>query len=267
MKLCVDIGNNLRYILLVSASLIPGKKFNHQYNKYQAIILGLYVRIYKLYDSFCYHTSKSQVEISMIFLRLIYESSIKMQYLIKNDETSAKSFIFTSYKSHTEGIKYFKKLEKQRELATIEKRLLEKWRHQINEDSIAEETLLKNKIWKMDKKSFKDLMREFNIDHLYPFAFGNSSSAVHGDWNDIKFHHINFSDGSYHPDLEYNRTEPGYITGVSINCLNKMNEFLKWNDADPDNAITWIIKPFLEFIISLDVYHEKNVTQVNWQNK
>jgi hypothetical protein len=71
------------YLLRVGACLAPDAiTAERGYSKHKAIIIGHIIRLTKLYDGFCLHVSKRQLELAGVFLRLIYETEIRLSYFI-----------------------------------------------------------------------------------------------------------------------------------------------------------------------------------------
>ena len=255
MDFAVEIGNHIRYLMFISAGLIPEGKTG--YNKQDAVIVGLFVRLCKLYDTLCLHVAENHGEIVQIFVRLIFETSIKIEYLIKNDKNPVENFIFTSYKATKEQYEDLLEKEKSRGLIEIEKRILLKIKGQLEEDEIDVTKLLKNKDWKLDAKTFKDILRELNFESAYSYIFGSGSSYVHGDWKDLRANHLRCKNGIYSPELKYDRVDPRYICPMSVVCLDTLVKLLVWNKSDPDKFIISIAKKLEELVRKFDADHEK----------
>lgn len=142
MRFVVELGNDVRYLMMIAVSMIPPNK-EQGYSKQEAIVLGLMIRISKLYDALCYHVSEGQGEIAAIFNRLIFESYVRMPYLIKNGPDSADNFIFISYQSIKESYQDLLAKKAQRKLIPIEARLIRKYELQLEEDGIEKEKVVK----------------------------------------------------------------------------------------------------------------------------
>ncbi|MFH0772369.1 MAG: glycosyltransferase [Candidatus Omnitrophota bacterium] len=257
MNFAVEIGNHIRYLMIVSASLVSEKRDG--YDKINAVIVGLFVRLYKLYDTLCFHIAENHGEIVQIFMRLIFETSITIEYLISKGKDSINNFIFISYKATKENYEDLQFKKSQRDLIPIEKRILNKIERQIKEDGINLEKLLKNKNWKLDNKSFKDILKELNIEDGYSYTFGSGSSYVHGDWKDIRANHLKYEDNLYYPQIDHDIPDPRYICPLSIVCLRTLILFLKWNDSDPNKVIIETAEKLSGLVRNLDNKHEKDL--------
>jgi len=264
MHLAVEIGNKIRLLLLTTSGMIPFPNPHtfKGYTKEEAVIVGLFVRIYKLYDALTYHVSKNQGEIATIFTRLIFESFARMSYLMGASRESFQNFILVSYKSTIENYKDLKSKKEKRELVPIEKRILRKIENRIKSDGLKIDELLVNKKWKHDGKTFKDVLSDIGFEDFYHYVFGNQSSFIHGDWYDIKLHHIEQQDSLFRPNYDHISVDPRYILPISIVCLRVIISFLKWNNSDPDNFVTTVAEKLIEFTTALDVHHEAYIEKL-----
>ncbi len=255
MRLAVEVSNHVRLLMVIASGLIPQEMFKG-YNKESAVIVGHFVRLYKLYDSASYHVSKNQGEIGAIFTRLFFETSIRMAYLIKNGSASIHNFIFISYRSDKEILKDLLVKQSQRKLIPIEERILSGIRWRLQEDGIDEKRLLSNTEWKLDGKDFREIMKDIDIGHQYAYGFGSQSSTVHGNWRDIRAHHLTFQDGLYNPEWEYDSVDPRNITPLSIMATDAIVAFLSWNKTDPDGFVSKHASNLGTYAIRLDRFHE-----------
>jgi len=252
MSFAVEMGNHLRYLMLVSASL--RHEGQDGYNKEDAVIGGLFVRLYKLYDTLCFHVAENHGEIVQIFVRLIFETSKTLEYLIENGKTSIENFIFISYKATKEQYEDLLDKKFSRELSKIEQRILSNIERQFKEDKIDIKKLLKNKNWKLDGKVFKDRLKD---KFAYSYVFASASSNVHGDWRDLIANHLIYKNGVYFPNLEHDSVDPRYICPMSIACLNALVKFLTWNNTDPDEFIISTAKELENLVRKFDADHER----------
>jgi len=259
MKFAVESSNNVRYLMFVAAGMISEGKDG--YNREDAVIVGLFVRLCKLYDTLCWHAAENHAEIVQIFVRLIFESSINLEYLMTNGKKSIENFIFISYKATKENYEDLIKKKEGRELTGIEKRILAKIERQLQEDEVDIEKLCTNKNWRVDGKSFKNILKELNFEGAYSYIFGNGSSYVHGDWKDLKANHLDYKQEQYYPRLEHDRVDPRYLCPASVICLDALVEFLKWNKSDADNFVISTAIGMNSLIRNFDAQHEKDLQE------
>ncbi len=92
--------NNTRLLLQISVALVPDDATASKgHSKHKAIVMGHMVRLSKLYDGFCLHVAERQAELAGIFMRLIHECDVKIQYLLKAKRSTFKNFVLTSHRS------------------------------------------------------------------------------------------------------------------------------------------------------------------------
>lgn len=258
-RLAVDICNRVLYLLKVSASLCH--RDSRGYSIDEAPIIGLFVRIYKLFDALTYHYCENHGEIVVLFKRPIFESYVTMKYLIKNGLESCKSYRMSSFASAKKHYKHIsKKRENNTQLSPIEKRIMWKISNRLKENNFTFEELDQNKNWRIDGKSFKDLLRSLNFfdsEIAYNFVYSSESSYIHGDWYDVKIMHLFEEKGEYFPKLEHDRVHVIYINPSMSLCLTAIIDFLEWAKTDPDSQIADITHLLKEFLYKFDLKHEE----------
>ncbi len=262
MKFAVEIMNRCLYLLKAGAASAPdAETANKGYTKNEAIIVGHMVRITKLYEGILMHICSHHQELAHIFFRLILETAIRMEYLITSEspKKSFQSFILTSYRPEKEMLQDLDNNAKQRPLIPIQKRMRRSIISWLREDGITQKELLKNKNWNLDGKNFREIMKTFNIDSVYPYGFGIASHCVHGDWLDIAYHHLEKDGRYYTPDLFFTEPDPRSACPVTHVCLDSLLKYLKWNKSDPDNIISPVVEKLHELNLALDAAHENTL--------
>lgn len=270
MRLWVELMNYAHYLLIVGLSStkddVVAKK---GVAKHRAIVVGLMVRISKLYEGFIKQIADRQVELALIFVRLISETEVKIDYLIntKNRRKSSLSFILSAYKAEKEQLKDLTGKSKSRPLEIIEKRIMSTIKGKLKKDNITLKKLMSNKTWKLDGKDFKGILRSLNREMEYSYVFGNMSHFVHGTWHDLSIYHLESENGRYFPNLKYTIPDPRITGPITFLILTRLKAFLKWNKSDQDNYLMEIIESLLDLSIAYDEvyakrrfkYYEKNV--------
>jgi hypothetical protein len=255
MHTCMEYSNHLRRIAVYAICTIPFHRAMSfaGYNREEATIVGNIVRAYKLYDTISYHVSKGHAEIVAIMTRLLLETGGKLLYLINSTDSSKRNYILVSHKPDTYQLKDLAEKAKKRKLTTIENRILEKIERILEEDGLSKKDILNNKNWKLDGKSEEQLLSEIAYDYVYR----SHSAHVHGTWLDLSIYHLKIDNGTYSPDLEYNTTNPGYITFAAVMLIDFLIEFLKWNNGDPKGVFKGLLEKLRPIIMSIDEKYEK----------
>lgn len=262
MKFAVEIMNRCLYLLKMGAASAPDAETAKKgYAKNEAIIVGHMVRITKLYEGVLMHICSHQQELAHIFFRLILETAIRMEYLITSEspKKSFQSFIFTSYRPEKEMLQDLENNAKQGPLIPIQERMRRSIISWLREDGINQKELLKNKNWNLDGKNFREIMKTFNLDSMYPYGFGIASHCVHGDWFDIAYYHLEQDERYYTPDLFFTEPDPRTACPITSVCLDSLLKYLKWNTSDPDNIISPVVEKLRELNLALDAAHENTL--------
>lgn len=202
MNFVVVLMNYCLYLLKISVALAPSSSIaNNGFSKHTAIVVGHMVRMTKLYEGFLIHISKGQAELALIFFRLIYETSIRMSYLIesKTKKKTFHSFILTSYKPEKEILEDLYEKKENRPLINIEKRMIRKIESRMQKDGISTQELMNNKTWYVDGKNARELLKALGNEKQYAYAFSNGSHFVHGDWCEIDLYHVDKKGRFYTP--------------------------------------------------------------------
>ena len=257
MILCLDL------LKLGTASAPDAETASKGYTKHRAIIVGHMVRLTKLYEGALIHICRSQYELAAIFFRLILETAIKAEYLIKSKSKrkSCRSFILASYKPEKEMLQDLKNEDKKRPLNRIGERIRRKIISRLRGDRISQTELMSNKIWNVDGKNFRDILRDLDRERQYSYGFGNTSHNVHGDWIEIGLYHLNREGRYYTPNLNFEDPDPRLACPLTHICLEILLTYLKWNDSDPDGVITSVILKLRELNFTLDAVHESSLEE------
>ena len=62
-------------------------------------------------------------------------------------------------------------------------RIRKKIKSRLRQDRISQTELISNRIWNVDGKNFRDIMKQLGHENLYSYGFGNMSHQ--GDWCEI----------------------------------------------------------------------------------
>ena len=178
--------NNLTYpvcenILFITNKCIdPFENDIFIYDKNQATVVGLYVKQVLLYKDYIEAYKSNKSHLCFLFYRVIYESFIKMQYLMKYGAEAQKAYRLYSYKDRYD----FYKSHLSDENAYFKVRN-DKFLQDLADDGF--------KIMDLDGmhksfggKNFRQLVGEFDKEDLYTSLYGIGSDSIHSDWGDIR---------------------------------------------------------------------------------
>ena len=262
MKFAVEIMYRCLYLLKLGVRASPNAETAKRgYTKHRAIIVGHMVRLAKLYEGVLIHICSHHQELAHIFFRLIFETTIRMEYLItsKNKKKSCRSFIFTSYRPEKDMLQDLKNKAKQQPPSSIEKRMRKSISSRLRRDRITQKKLFKNKKWDVDGKHFRAIMGTFNLDSMYAYGFGSASHQVHGDWRDLESYHLKQDGRYYTPELPFTTPDPRAACPITHACLGSLLKYLKWSKSDPNDIIKPIVEKLIGLNRALDEAHENSL--------
>jgi hypothetical protein len=257
MTVAIEIMNHAHFLIRVGISLTPTELHSEKgVTKRTAIVIGHLVRIHKLYNALRYHTAERQRDICMIFTRLLVETVSKVEYLMKAPRRSFRSFVVASYRPEKEMLEDLVQKSAARRPLPIEKRMVASIRRNLREDRISVKELIANRRWDVDGKNFRQILSDLGHEEGYAYGFGGGSHWVHGDWFDLKSHHLEKVDGGYLPRWQSGIPDPRGVCPATILCLTCLTEFIEWNRSDPDRFVVRVIQRLLEVVRRLDAAHE-----------
>ena len=228
------------------------------HTKHKAIIVGHMVRITKLYEGALIHISRSQFELAAVFFRLIFETAIRVEYLIKSKSKrkSCRSFILSSYRSDRETLQDLNAEAKKGPLNQVGERIRRKIKSRLRNDRISQTELMSNTIWNVDGKNFRNMMKELGYERFYSYIFGGGSHHIHGDWYEISVYHLDREGRYYTPDLTFTDPDPRLTCSLTHICLRTLLTYLEWNKSDLDRVITPVVVKLFELNRAFDDIHE-----------
>ena len=249
-------------------------------NRNQAIITGHLIRIRKLYRGMRIHTCEDQLELAIVFHRLIIETIVNMVYMIKNESNpeTYESFIITSYMGDRERFFFLQEQSKKRELLNIEKRMLDSITEDLKRDQVSEDTLRNCNHKSVDGKPVKQIMEDIDFNNETDGynrgydLYRNCSRSIHPNWRDMSHYSLIYKDGRYFPHFDFCSVDirvAGSITIMCLGCLLTYIGLLKtWNAthlSTCDNDIRLLdnfksaIKDIYELIHKLELAHEEKL--------
>ncbi|MGD9200718.1 MAG: DUF5677 domain-containing protein [Chitinispirillia bacterium] len=101
MHQSVEAAKRVKIIAVHSLSSSKIKNFEG-FDRTTAVLVGLVVRTWKLYDTLVFHVCKNQGEIAELLMRPLFETSVIFKYLLQKGTSSIQNYIFISYRSTAE---------------------------------------------------------------------------------------------------------------------------------------------------------------------
>ena len=150
-----------------------------------APIVGLLIRIAKLFQLICKFYRRGKSDHLAVFSRPLIESAIVATYLLQEGDEAVEDFRRCSYKDtlrilrdHESGSEFFFTPAGQRVLRSALDDLA------LEELSKHDFTVQKRNRWRLQGKSLYDIFSEVVDPAEYQFGYGLLSESIHGSWND-----------------------------------------------------------------------------------
>ena len=261
MRMSVEMMNWCGYILRVSIACVDSKAaVRGGYPKNKAIIVGHMVRLSKLYDGMLTFVASRNLDIAIIFVRMILECAMRAIYLIESPDKkeACRRFVLSSFKPEREEIQDLLKKRRSRPLIKIETRMLKSMSTWLRREGITQASLKDKRLPRA--LDFRSIMNRIGYrDPSYAYTFANSSHFVHGDWLDIRHHHLQKCGRYYLPNMSVRDPDPRITGPVNFVLLEALAIYLKWSQADPNDVLMPIVIELGKLNRSIDVAHENKM--------
>lgn len=211
----VETANELRESLMVSSMLQPQININ---KLHLAVLMGLMVRLYKLYDTYVFLIVEKRQEMALILGRSACETIIDLSFLCsKLNEEEFDKFIKSSLAT---GRKIFDEVEEDKRKGygdpNIQSRIQSSIENDFKEAGYAIEDVKSS-----DLKCFGDVYsrandKDCNLGREYIFIFKNLSRVTHGNWSELIKYHLRKKDNLFYPNHVYDTVSPQSLDGISI---------------------------------------------------
>lgn len=254
MRFVAEVMNRCLYLLRIGAASASNEETAKTgYTKSKAIIVGHMVQLAKLYEGALIHICGPQPELTRIFFRPILELAINIRHLIESSGHLDSSIGLTSYPSEQEIFRVLKNKAKERALTPIEHRINELILSQLGKDGIFQEELAYNDQENLKEKNSSRFCEDSSYsDSLYIYLFQKETDWIHRGWHDLRSYHLIQTGDYYVPDLRFDEPQPRLGCQLTQVCLETLTIYLKWNQSDPDNELTSIIRKLLKLNAALD---------------
>jgi hypothetical protein len=214
------------------------------YSRRHAPIVGLMVRMIKLFEGILTEIVEHRSELAEVFNRPLYEAHVKLEYLIRSPRESVVSFMKTGFRAEKEMLAFLNEVKTKRRLIPIEVRMRRSILNHVRLAGMSQAELRTQKTWELSMRSLLTFLKR---DREYSFRFGVSSHALHGTWPDLWLHHLQRIDGRFQPEIRYGPADPRYIGPPGVLLTESLRSFLRYFRLDRTSAV-------LEAVGKLDDY-------------
>ena len=255
VDLMIEAGSHV--CIAACALPYPAKAWNVD----EAVLGGHLVRLYKLLSGLLDQTCQRRRETTFILARLAFECIVNLRYLVKFYDVE----LLNSYKSYS--LQHEKKLLNRIELnieahdgdeLPIETRMKNSISRAFSRSNLTPEDIPGKKIQNWGNKNLFEKAEAIGLDQAYLAMFGGGSHHIHGNWQDLLDHHLDFTeDGLFTPNLEWSQPRPQLLTTMAILSAEAVKEYIQWTKYPELSEHISILDNFIERVILFDRMHEE----------
>lgn len=218
-------------------------------SRHKAVFVGHMARLCKLFDAFYMHTAENQLEIAGVVSRLIFETEIRLSYLMeRGTRKSVASYVLASYRAEKECLVDLSDKASARKLTPAERQIRAKIRSSLRSDGIREADLLVNRVWDMDGKSTRHMLQALGREWQYGYGFAMNSRWVHGSWLELRHYQLSREGRYYMPSPGWAAVDARMAVPITILCLDATQRYLKWSRGDPDRVVRHAIEALMQWL-------------------
>jgi Family of unknown function (DUF5677) len=185
-----------------------------------AAVGGNMVRLYKLLHGLLDQLCQRRGELSFLFMRLIFESLINIQFLIKEFSPQLiDSYVGVSLRHERKlrGTVARNITDRGGIILPIEDRMLKSIDRTVRMAGVSldEEDQKRPRDW--GGKNVYEKAKAVGLEHAYLAAIGGGSNSIHGNWQEIAGHHLEWDDstGRFTPNTDWAPPRPQVPLGLS----------------------------------------------------
>jgi len=257
MEVAADLMKAVLPHLANASGLVPTDAPGWKGN--DAILMGMMVRLLKLGRAFYDQIIENRLEIAWILTRCIYETSVRLRYLIKkNDPSEFEGFLLAGSESEVRLRSDIERNIEERggEKLPIEERML------ASLDRHADAGFLEATF-----KKWRDCRRLGEAigldDEAYRGGFQIPSLAVHGFASDLFRLHLEAVDSEYYiPSPDWTRLRPQILTANSLFLISAIADYVVFRlGQDEPGAKDWMedLSALIDALLLVDQSHERFV--------
>jgi len=264
MSIAVELLKEVGKItaLLSCAYVLDKNNLPREWNRNEAILGGLMVRINKLQIGILDQTCQDRSEIAEILLRCLAESIINVKYLLNsNDDELFDEYIEYSLREEKRLLNRVNKniTERGHELP-IEGRIKSSIERAIKTSSFSLDRI-KEDDWTSWGETIYKRAKKVGLESLYTGVISLANHPVHGNWQDLLNHHLEYIDDKnrFLPETRWSRLRPqllyaSILYSAEINKLY-LSKILP-GCPDREKMIT-LLDDIMTRTVSVDKLHEE----------
>lgn len=236
-----------------------------KWNRNEAILGGLLVRIGKLQRGILDNAMKRQREIISILIRCLAETAINLKYLIhKNSESTYNDFVEYSLRMEKKLlIEVEQRMERDKNgsnklLPAVNERMRKSILFTFEKSEMTLEQIDEKKKGPWGGKDLFQKTKELDFEYGYRAIFSLPSHNIHGNWQDILDHHVEPSDSGFSPYTKWHQPRPQHLFITVLLSVDVCQSFLNFlPESKEKETLEELINDLFERTKKADLLHEK----------
>jgi len=247
----VTVGNELRTTIAECATLVPVAKIEPVN---LAVLMGLMVRLHKLFDTFLLLICEHRMDMAMILARCAYDTSIDILYFCHTkDQSKTAEFIDTTLATSK---RIYEDVERDEKAGKGDPLLRERIKSSVEDDFREAGRKLgdvQSTNWRRKETVF-DRAKAVGLEGMHTFLFRNLSRPVHGSWSELVKYHL-WKDGkSWRPNFNYAVPRPQIMSSFPI--LLAMAAMVYAEDVAKSQPMADRLQKIIDWFQSMSDRHE-----------
>ncbi|MDQ6867094.1 MAG: DUF5677 domain-containing protein [Pseudomonadota bacterium] len=235
-----------------------------------AAVGGNMVRLNKLLDCLLDQICKRRGEPTFIFTRLSFEAVVHIRYLIQEFSPAlVDSYVKCSLKHERKLHNLIEKNIAQRNgvVLPIEDRMLKSINRTVQAAQIPLDQIeVKGKLSWGGKNIF-DKAKAVSLDNAYLAAFGGGSNSIHGNWQEIFGHHLEWHEdtGRFSPKTEWAYPRPQVPLSLCRHVIETLEMYFHFFGGEiADNAFDPALSDLDNRVCEVGFAHENYLASKTW---
>lgn len=246
--------------LLSCTYRLDEKNMPRKWNRDEAIIGGLVVRISKLQIGLLQQICEKRTELAFIIFRCLGESLINLVYLLqKGNEQLFNEYIEYSLRFEKRLFNMIEKnIARRGSELPMESRMKASIDHAFKKLSFTPEQVQDKKKESWGEAIFRRA-EKVGWEEGFFAIWNMPSHNVHGNWQDLLTHHLVEEDGKFSPKTEWTKPRPHLLFAAGLLSAKAMSIFLNRiiPECSDKSEITSLLNDINLRIIVADELHEQ----------
>src|SRR3989344_5893750 len=264
--LAFELLKEIAKVVVVLSSVVPTDDGIHprKWNRDEAILGGMLIRIGKLQKGILGHTMERQRELAVILMRCLAETAINFQYLIHNNSKELFD-AYVEYSLRTEKrllLDVEERTERDKKgdnplLPAINERMKKSILFTFEKSGMKPDQVDEKKKEPWGGKNLYQKTEEIGYEYGYRALFSLPSHNIHGNWQDIFEYHVEPSASRFSPWNHWHRPRPQYLFVAALLSASACHSFIDFlPDTNEKETLRKLVSDLFDRTKKADFLHE-----------